>query len=71
MDSLDLAELERGTIVDWVMEAHRTAVEHVYRLPPDRRLGDEYLRKSLPVIDLALISAGVRLARVLNEVLGA
>lgn len=70
MDSLDLTALERGTVLDWVMEAHRTAVERVYHLPPDRRLGDEYLHQNLPIVDLALIRAGVRLARVLNEVLG-
>ena len=70
MDSLDLAALERGSLVDWVMETHRIAVEQVYRLPPDRRLGEEYLRDNLPLIDLALIKAGVRLAKVLNELLG-
>lgn len=70
MDNLDLAALERGTVLDWVMEAHRVSVVHVYRLPRSGQLGDKYLKASLPHIDQALIAAGVRLARVLNETLG-
>ena len=31
MASLDLRKLEAGTVVDWAMEGHRIAVEHVYR----------------------------------------
>jgi hypothetical protein len=69
MDSLDLGALERGTVVDWAMEGHRIAVEHAYRLPPDGRIGWAYVRANRPIIDHALIAAGVRLAKVLNEAL--
>jgi len=69
MDSLDLAALERGTVVDWAMEGHRVAVEHAYRLPPGEKLGNEYLEANLPLVDRALIAAGVRLAKVLNDAL--
>ena len=69
MESLDLRALERGTVVDWAMEGHRIAVEHAYRLPRDGRLGRAYVEANRPVIDHALIAAGVRLAKVLNDAL--
>ena len=66
-DLLDLPALERGTVVDWAMEGHRTAVEHAYRLPRDGRIGQAYVQANRPVIDHALIAAGVRLAKLLND----
>jgi nuclease S1 len=69
MNSLDLRALEAGTVVDWAMEGHRIAVEHAYRLPRDGRIGRAYVRANRPIIDRALIAAGVRLAKVLNEAL--
>jgi hypothetical protein len=69
MASLDLRKLEAGTVVDWAMEGHRIAVEHVYRLPRDGRIGRAYVRANRPIIDRALIAGGVRLAKVLNEAL--
>jgi hypothetical protein len=52
------------------MEGHRIAAERAYRLPRDGRIGDGYIKANRPIIDRALIAAGVRLAKVLNEVLG-
>jgi hypothetical protein len=69
MDTMDLAALERGTVVDWAMEGHRTAVEHAYHLRRNGRIGEAYIRENRPIIDHALIAAGVRLAKVLNDVL--
>ena len=69
MDTLDLAALERGTVVAWAMEGHRLAVEHAYRLPRDGRLGQAYIAANRPIVDHALIAAGVRLAKVLNHAL--
>lgn len=60
-------DLQKGTAVDWALEAHRTAVDVAYRLPKNRRLSKNYLEKSRPVMDALLAKAGVRLARVLNE----
>ncbi|HUL70133.1 MAG TPA: S1/P1 nuclease [Gemmatimonadales bacterium] len=70
MDSLDLSAIERGTIVDWAMEGHRLAAEHAYQLPRSGKIGEAYEQANLPLVDLALIEAGVRLAKVLNEALG-
>src|SRR5689334_20355939 len=56
MDTMNLAALERGTVVDWAMEGHRIAVEHAYKLPPDGRLGAAYVEQNKPLIDHALIA---------------
>jgi hypothetical protein len=69
MDTMDLAALERGTIVDWAMEGHRVAAEFAYRLPRGGHLGESYIEASRPIVDHALIAAGVRLAKMLNETL--
>lgn len=69
MASLDLTSFERGTVVDWAMEGHRIAVESAYRIPRDRHLSEDYEAASLPIVDLAIIKAGVRLAKVLNDAL--
>ena len=70
MTSLDLSALERGTVVNWAMEGHRIAAEDAYgKIPRGGVIGREYVRANRPVIDRQLITAGVRLARVLNEAL--
>jgi nuclease S1 len=69
MDTMDLAALERGTVVDWAMEGHRVAIQHAYRVPAGGRLGVAYVEANRPIVDHALIAAGVRLAKVLNEAL--
>jgi len=69
MSKLDLAAFERGTVVDWAMEGHRIAVAHAYQIPRHRHLGQAYVEENLPIVDLAIIKAGVRLARVLNDAL--
>ncbi len=69
MNSLPLDSLSGGTVIDWAMEGHRIAAEQVYRLPVGGNIADQYENAELPVVDLAIIKAGVRLARVLNEAL--
>ncbi len=69
MDSLDLSAFERGTVVDWAMEGHSIAKEHAYHIPKGSHLGQSYVDENLPLVDLALIKAGVRLAKVLNDAL--
>jgi len=56
-----------GSVVDWAMESHRIAREHAYVLPPDHKLGEDYVRVNGPVVDQQLAKAGVRLARLLNK----
>ena len=54
----------------WANEARPYLTTHVYRLPRDRRLGNEYQEAALPVVRVQLQRAGVRLAGVLNAGLG-
>jgi len=72
---------ERGSISDWIAESHALARDRVYAPLPvavscgDRiggvvAIGEDYTINAAPVIDLQIRKAGVRLARVLNEVLG-
>jgi len=63
----DTTRLATGTVVDWALESHRAAVEHVYALPPSGRLGRRYLEASRPVLERQLALGAIRLARVLNE----
>ncbi|HKV73616.1 MAG TPA: S1/P1 nuclease [Gemmatimonadales bacterium] len=69
MSGFKLDQVERGTVIDWAMEGHARAARIAYRIPANRVLGDAYEQADLPVADSALIEAGVRLARVLNEAL--
>jgi hypothetical protein len=64
-----ISDLQKGTVIDWALEAHRVAVDVAYRLPKNRRLSKNYFERSLPVVDELLAKAGVRLARLLNEAL--
>jgi hypothetical protein len=49
------------------MESQQIAKEHVYMLPDNRKLGEDYLRINVPVIDQELAKAGVRRATLLND----
>ncbi|MEW6542772.1 MAG: S1/P1 nuclease [Nitrospirota bacterium] len=62
-----VAEWERGTVLDWTLEAHRVAVAQAYAVPADRQLGADYLRAMRPALDTMLAKAGVRLAKMLND----
>jgi nuclease S1 len=66
----DIDALQRGTPVDWALEAHRAAVDVAYSVPEDLKLGLPYYQKSVPIVDRQLALAGVRLAHVLNQALG-
>lgn len=72
---------EQGSISDWIAESHALALGRVYApLPVAASCGDRitgvvaidqsYYVNAAPVIDIQIRKAGVRLARVLNEVLG-
>ena len=61
--------LQGDSFADWALEAHRLAVEHAYKnIPTNKRLGQSYYQSNRPVVDAQLQKAGLRLARVLNEV---
>jgi hypothetical protein len=70
LNSQPEGHLQDGSVVDWAMESHDIAKDHVYVLPLDLKLGEEYYRANVPVVDQQLAKAGVRLAKLLNDVLG-
>ncbi|HEV2348674.1 MAG TPA: S1/P1 nuclease [Terriglobia bacterium] len=62
----------RGTIEDWAMESHALAVQVAYgklshQTTPN--LGDDYFNAALPVVELQIKKAGIRLASLLNQAL--
>lgn len=62
-------ELANGSVVEWAMQSHDQARDHAYKFAADRRLDDVYVKQALPVIEMQLASAGIRLAHVLNMAL--
>ena len=69
LDEHNTAGLQAGTTVDWALESHRAAAEHAYHIPASRKLASAYYDENEPVVDEQLAKAGLRLARILNEVL--
>jgi hypothetical protein len=61
--------LRDGSVMEWVMESHGIAKRHAYNLPADRKLGEDYYRENVDVIDQQLIKGGIRLAEILNSAL--
>jgi hypothetical protein len=69
-----VAEWSKGTPEDWATESLLIA-KQAYRLPnsnkmikPGARLGDEYVRFALPIIQKQLAKAGIRTAFTLNRI---
>lgn len=58
--------LQRGTPVDWAIEAHDLARQYAYRLPLDYNLRSGYYSANLPIVESQLAKAAIRLAHVLN-----
>ncbi|MBI3697323.1 MAG: S1/P1 nuclease [Acidobacteria bacterium] len=61
-----------GTPQSWAMESHDLARDVAYRFETPGSgpvlLGDDYVKRSLPVAEQRLAQAGIRLAHVLNQV---
>ncbi|MFG0306619.1 MAG: S1/P1 nuclease [Phycisphaerales bacterium JB040] len=53
----------------WAYESNRLALEYAYTVRHGDTLDDAYVRHTLPVVELRLQQAGVRLADLLNTVL--
>lgn len=70
-DAADVTQLEKGTPVNWAMQAHGLAVKYAYGdKPADNELGETYYKDCLPIVNQQLFDAGVRLAGALNKILG-
>ena len=61
------AKLSKGSAKDWLNESHAIATE-IYKVSPDKsKLYYDYITYYTPVIEKQLLSGGLRLAKVLNE----
>ncbi len=54
----------------WTTESYQLAVTFAYAIPGDGRLDEEYVARNIAIVDARLSTAGVRLALLLNELLG-
>jgi hypothetical protein len=64
----DIQQLTAGTTITWTEEAHKAARDVAFKAPMNADLGQDYLTLALPTVDRQLAVAGLRLARVLNEI---
>lgn len=62
--------LTKGTVIEWVQEAHKAAKDVAFTVPMNADVDDDYVARVLPTLDRQLAVAGLRLARVLNEAFG-
>ncbi len=71
-----VAQWSKGTPEDWATETLQLAKEAFCLpgtkkvMPPGTKLGDEYCRIVLPTIKAQLAEAGIRIAWILNSILG-
>jgi S1/P1 Nuclease len=56
----------RGTTIDWALDSHRLA-RNAYQANGDK-LADEYYNNNKEIVDAQLLKAGIRLAKVLNDI---
>lgn len=54
----------------WATESHLLAERYCYTVAPGSVVGEEYAKASLPIAELRLKQAGIRLAAVLEDCLG-
>ncbi|HEX6097922.1 MAG TPA: S1/P1 nuclease [Thermoanaerobaculia bacterium] len=69
MRGRSVAEIQRGTLVEWFNESHYAAVHHSYDIG-NGTLGAEYAKKNSGIIYERLLRGGLRLRRVLEDALG-
>ncbi len=67
LDSQDTSALEKGTTVDWALQAHKLAKDDAYKIPDNHQLDVSYVDENDPIVDQQLAVAGLRLAKVLND----
>ncbi len=65
-----VAELQQGTITDWINESHYAAVHNGYDIG-NGRLGADYAQRNIGIIYERLLRGGLRLRKVLEDALSA
>jgi hypothetical protein len=64
-----VAELQTGTIVDWINESHYAAVNYGYKIG-NGSLGADYAQRNIGIVNERLLRGGLRLRKVLEDALG-
>lgn len=59
-----------GNAIDWALDAHKAAREVAFTVSENDDLGQAYLSAARPIVDRQLAAGGVRLAALLDELLG-
>ncbi len=65
----EIKAIQKGNVLDWIEETHQLTVEVYNDVKPNDNLKSEYSFKYLDVARLQMQKAGIRLAKVLNELL--
>ena len=74
MEQIDRADkrgqrrMTNGTIDDWAHETHNLAAEVYAMTPAGTDISYDYVANAAPIIEQQLLKAGLRLARILNEI---
>ena len=66
-DPNDRIAWQAGTPTDWANESLSLTIEYVYPLPESHEIGEEYVKRAMPILHRRLVQAGVRLAWLLND----
>jgi hypothetical protein len=66
----DIAHMQSGTPISWVLESHKAAVSHSYKIPASKELCGDYTDTNLTIVDKQFARAGLRLAKLLDDALG-
>jgi hypothetical protein len=69
LSSDEVAKIQSGTPTEWALASHALAVGDSYKVPADKDLCGVYTDENLVVIDQQLANGGLRLAKVLNDIL--
>lgn len=67
-DKQTVAELQRGSFVDWAKETHRLATAVYDGSPEGSKLSYDYVALWTPTVEQQFLRGGLRLARILNEI---
>jgi hypothetical protein len=71
ISSTEKQKWSSGTIEDWAIESYSVAKNEIYSsLPSDISLPKNYHSKMRPICDKQLEKAGVRLAKILEDIFG-
>lgn len=65
-----IAELQTGTVADWINESHYAAVNNGYRIG-NGSLGADYAQHNIGIVYERLLRGGLRLRKTLEDALGA